>query len=189
MRTNRLWYRVATVLVALVIVGTIRSMVPEFLPNESTRSPGSDGVVTLDDMQVELLGTELTRSVIDPGNEVRYDTDDVFVVVGLRVQPTAGRVNPTYRLEDRDGNTYNAFNTAMGHNSGLQAIQPATVGHRTLVFELPESATSGLELVVVNPHLGRVVTMLPVAIFALGDLGEASNDYVVPPDDDRLADG
>lgn len=189
MRSSRLWYRVATVLLALVIVGTIRSLIPEFLPSESPRSPRGDGVVILDDMRVELVDRELTRAVIDPLNDVRFDSDDVLVGVRVRVQPTAGRVNPSYRLEGPDGTTYQPFRDGIAPYRYVQAIQPATVGHRTLIFEVPEAQASNLDLVVVNPQLGRVVPMLPVAVFGLGDLGEASDSFVATPDDDRLADG
>lgn len=189
MRWDRVWYRVATVLVALIIVGTIRSVIPEFLPHESPRSPGANGVVTLDDMRVELVEAHLTRSVTDPLNEVRYDTSEVFVVVRVRVQPTAGRVNPSYRLERRDGTTFAHLEDGIAQHSFVAAVQPATIAHRTLIFELPESQASGLELVVHNPQLGRVVPMLPVAVFSLDDPGAPSGNLVATPDDEVLADG
>ncbi len=189
MRRERLWYKLATVLVALLIVGTIRSLIPEFLPNESPRSLGGDGVITLDDMKVELVDAQLARSVTDPLNQIRYDSDDVLVVLRVRVQATAGRVNPTYRLEGRDGTAYQHFYDGIAEHSILAPIQPATLAHRTLIFELPELDATNLELRVLNPQLGRVVPMMSTAVFALGDLGEPSANVVATPDDEVLADG
>lgn len=186
MRRHRLWKRLLTLAVCLLVVGLIRSMIPEYLPSESPRGPGRDGVASTDMMSVRLLDQAVTRTIFMPHSGGSAQTENVFIVVRVQIEPLQERIVPLYRIDGGDGRQYNPLVQNLGSQYNTTRVIPATRATQSFAFEVPESALAGAELVVLLPTAGQVQPMQQVIQFQLDDLGEILEEYTAEPDSAEL---
>lgn len=188
--SRRRWGRFVALAVALIMVGTIRSFVPDYLPGESTRGPGTDGVAVTQRFTAELTDAVVTRSIHLPLVEGTVETDDVLVVVRLQIRPTRERIFAEFRIDARDGTTYSALRQRIGGDAsaGGATMYPATQTTISMAIEIPESKLDGAQLVVSASNIGRIEPMRPVARFSLDDLGEPLSEFTPEPDVVELID-
>lgn len=185
---QRRWANVAVIALCLLIVGTIRSFVPEYLPGESMRGPDRQGVVNAQMFTAELLDAVVTRSITLPHNGDVAETDEVFVVVQLRIRPTEEAIALNYRVDTRDGSSYLSLQDRIASPVGSVMMYAATQSTISVAVEVPESKLDGAALVVARSDGGRVEPMRPVARFALDELGEVLDEFGPELDVVELAD-
>lgn len=188
--SRRRWGRFVALAVALIMVGTIRSFVPEYLPDESTRGPGTDGVAVTQRFTAELTDAVVTRSIHMPLAEGTVETDDVLVVVRLQIRPTRERIVAEFRIDASDGTTYSALLDRIGADRSAMGttMYSATQTTISMAIEIPESKLDGAQLVVSASNIGRIEPMRPVARFSLDDLGEPLSEFTPEPDVVELID-
>lgn len=182
MRRHRLWKRLLTLAVCLLVVGLIRSLIPEYLPNESPRGPGRDGVASTDLMSAKLLDQTVARTIQIPHNSGIAQTEEVFIVVRVQTEPLQGRIFPQYRIDASDGRRYHPLLMNIGSGSVTTRVNAATRSTQSFAFEVPESALEGSRLVIYTATSGQVRPMQPVIEFQLDDLGEIVDEFTPEPD-------
>lgn len=134
---------ILTAVVCLLLVGLIRSAVPDYTPSEYDVHPDADGVGHHDEYTVELRGfwlaDELTHQ--DTFGPRQLITDGTFVVMRARVTPYQRTLLATTELVTADGYTYASLTPYP-----FPDLSVAYVGQTTtvnLLFEVPTDKVEG----------------------------------------------
>lgn len=186
---RRGWVRFVVIALCLIVVGTIRSFVPDYLPDESPRGPDRNGVANAQSFTAELLDSVATRTIHLAHTDGVAETDEAFIVVQLRIRPTEDAVSLSYRVDTRDGMSYQAVGDRIASPLGGMTMHAATQNTISVAVEVPEAKLDGAKLVVARTNYGRIEPMRPVARFDLDDLGPLVDEFSPELDVVELSDG
>lgn len=176
------WGSVAALVVSLVLVGGIRSAIPELLPTEYPVRADSSGVVRSDAATVELTELSSATTVLSANEyqEDKFTAAPGAILVLARCTLIAHGDTFTTRTQIRtaDGFTYDALMIP-----GFPQPGPVYVGQSlttTFVYEVPVDKLAG----VIGIHGFRGDGLQPVSsliVFDLpADLGSPAAEAVVP---------
>lgn len=181
MRSTSLASRILSVVVALVLVGLLRSLVPAYLPSESLRFPDSQGRTAIEDVEITLDSMHVTKRLVPVGDRPDITTDHVFVVVRFTVRAVVDGPPLTVRIDSGD-KQFMSLTSDLGQMYSSSTVLAGTTRTMTAAVEMPEEDVAGSTLIFSNPMLGRVEPMRAVAVYDVTDLGDVEESHVVEPD-------
>lgn len=162
------WRGVAALVVSLVLVGGIRSAIPEFLPTEYQVRANSDGVVQTDAATVELKDLSSALGVVS-SNEFAEDDftaapGTVLVLARFTLVAHRETFSTQTQIRTADGFTYEALPILGFPQPGSVYVGQSLT--TTFVYEVPVDKVSG----VIGIHGARGDGLQPVSPLMVFDL-------------------
>lgn len=162
------WWGAVALIVSLILVGAIRSAIPEQLPNEYAVPAGEDNTVRTDEMDLQLVSIDAASAITSAreGSDARFEASPgtVIVLARLAVTPHGGPFTPRAQIRSADGFTYDSL--PLDGFASLFSVDVGTMATATFIFEVPEEKLGG----VIGVHGARadgLQPVWPVATFTL----------------------
>lgn len=172
---------IVVLLVCLLVVGLVRSAIPDGGPKEYWVGPDAQGVAHTDDVTVELISLTAATSVRpdDEFSDAHFVAapDAVLVLRRFRMTPHGDILSPQTQLRTSDGYSHEALSLSDFPHPSFHVGFSATT---TFIYELPLDSLDG----VIGIHGRRPDGLQPVApliVYELpADLVPGSGVVTVP---------